>query len=279
MEALNEQGILNERIPLLKFILRPDCNIEKTAGAQLKEVDGKLKEIAPQETAVAQRKHQAVEELRRIKNEINEYQSKIKNIEDVDKNRLNMLRGEGLTPIYHAVVWLRENKNQFRAPIYEPPLISVSVRALSQKLKDFAALVDNVIVLDGEREAFHIYIDILRCSLSCFKIHKESPCEKPTVAPTPENLSGESLPVTYKFPTSDTVPIEKLQALVHSDEVKDCLSNPHVRNILKSLVLSQTPETSITDAMKEPIFLELAHACLKIVEPETFQQELDEDLD
>nr|SVE74579.1 EOG090X0JQ4 [Daphnia barbata] len=116
------------------------------------------------------------------------------------------------------------------------------------------------------------------CSLSCFKIHKESPCEKPTIPPTSENLSGERLPVTYQFPTSDTVPVEKLQALVHSDEVKGCLSNPHVRNILKSLVLSQTPETSIKDAMKEPIFLELAHACLKIVEPETFQQELDDDV-
>ena len=62
--------------------------------------------------------------------------------------------------------------------------------------------------------------------------------------------------------------------LVQSDELKECLSNPHVRDILKSLVQSQTPEASIKEAMKEPIFLELAHACLKIVEPEKFQQEL-----
>lgn len=61
---------------------------------------------------------------------------------------------------------------------------------------------------------------------------------------------------------------------VNSEELKECLSNPHVREILKSLVQSQTPETAIQDAMKEPIFLETAHACLKVIEPEKFQPEL-----
>lgn len=43
---------------------------EGDAGIQLKEVDVKLKELAPSETAVAQRKAQCYEEGRRIKNEI-----------------------------------------------------------------------------------------------------------------------------------------------------------------------------------------------------------------
>nr|CAG4651498.1 EOG090X0JQ4 [Simocephalus serrulatus]SVE94635.1 EOG090X0JQ4 [Simocephalus serrulatus] len=112
------------------------------------------------------------------------------------------------------------------------------------------------------------------CSLQCFKVHKESPCEKPTTPPLQENLPVEAVPLSYKFPTSDTVPIDKLQELANSEELKECLSNPHVREILKSLVQSQTPETAIQDAMKEPIFLETAHACLKVVEPEKFQPEL-----
>jgi len=53
-----------------------------------------------------------------------------------------------------------------------------------------------------------------------------------------------------------------------SEEVKECLANPHVRQMLTSLVQSQTTDTSIKEAMQEPIFLELAHACLKIVEPQ-----------
>lgn len=138
-----------------------------------------------------------------------------------------------------------------------------------------------------------IFISYFSCTVQCFNVHKELPCEKPALAPPSENLPVEHPPLTYRFPTADTVPVEKLQALgilfvlqnqevltfslfspAHSDELKECLSNPHVRNILKSLVQSQTPETSITNAMKEPIFLELAHACLKIVEPEKFQHEL-----
>lgn len=61
----------------------------------------------------------------------------------------------------------------------------------------------------------------------------------------------------------------------NSDEVKQCLSNPHVCNILTSLVQSKTPEKAIDEAMKEPIFFELAHACLKVVDPERFKEEND----
>ena len=54
------------------------------------------------------------------------YQSKLKNIEDVDKNRLDLLSGDhGLTHTHQAVMWLRENKHKFRAPIHEPPLMPV----------------------------------------------------------------------------------------------------------------------------------------------------------
>lgn len=121
---------------------------ERNASSELIEIDLKLKEIAPLGTALAQRKHQISEEIRNLKYEINgngemtnishtilefnfeifaaEYQSKVKNIEDVDKNRLNLLRDDhGLRSTYQAVLWLRDNKNKFRAPIHEPPLISV----------------------------------------------------------------------------------------------------------------------------------------------------------
>ncbi len=49
------------------------------------------------------------------------------------------------------------------------------------------------------------------CSLQCFKIHKESPCEKPAAPSSSENLPG--LPFTYKFPTADTVPLQMLEEL------------------------------------------------------------------
>nr|CAG4647571.1 EOG090X0JQ4 [Megafenestra aurita]SVE92784.1 EOG090X0JQ4 [Megafenestra aurita] len=113
------------------------------------------------------------------------------------------------------------------------------------------------------------------CSLPCFKAHKETPCEKPSAPCPSENLPIEAVPLSYKFPTTDTVPIEKLQALANSEELKESISNPHVREILKSLVQSQNPKEDIENAMKEPIFLEFAHACLKVVEPEKFKPDIE----
>nr|CAG4635206.1 EOG090X0JQ4 [Alona affinis] len=107
---------------------------------------------------------------------------------------------------------------------------------------------------------------IKHCSLDCYKVHRQSPCEKPSGVPPSDDNSAA--PFKYQFPTADTVPLDKLQELAGSEEVKECLSNPHVRQMLKSLVQSQTPDSSIKEAMQEPIFLELAHACLKIVEPQ-----------
>nr|CAG4642212.1 EOG090X0JQ4 [Eurycercus lamellatus] len=108
------------------------------------------------------------------------------------------------------------------------------------------------------------------CSVACFKLHREAPCVKPEQPQPCDDLLGS--PHKYKFATDDTVPIEKLQELgTESKEVKACLSNPHVRGLLTSLVHSQNPDTSIKEAMQEPIFLELAHACLKIVEPEKIE--------
>lgn len=62
--------------------------------------------------------------------------------------------------------------------------------------------------------------------------------------------------------------------LANSEELKESISNPHVREILKSLVQSQNPKEDIENAMKEPIFLEFAHACLKVVEPEKFKPDI-----
>nr|CAG4648407.1 EOG090X0JQ4 [Moina brachiata]SVE93390.1 EOG090X0JQ4 [Moina brachiata] len=108
------------------------------------------------------------------------------------------------------------------------------------------------------------------CSITCYKVHKETPCQKQSEQQVAVKLERETV-LGYDFPTSDTVMPEKLQALGSSEEVKQCLSNPHVRNILTSLVHSKAPEKAIDEAMKEPIFFELAHACLKVVEPERLQ--------
>nr|CAG4646727.1 EOG090X0JQ4 [Macrothrix elegans] len=110
------------------------------------------------------------------------------------------------------------------------------------------------------------------CSLTCFKTHRENPCEKPAPSTAEDDKINENIKPIYHFPTVDTVPVDKLEQLAESEEIKECLSNPHVRKILKSLVESKTPDVDIKEAMQEPIFLELAQACLKVVEPEKFEE-------
>lgn len=71
----------------------------------------------------------------------------------------------------------------------------------------------------------------------------------------------------YEFPTEDTVSVEKLRQLCKSKELIKCLQNSHLRDIMKAVVDSPNPTETIALAMKEPIFVEMADACLKIVEP------------
>lgn len=46
------------------------------------------------------------------------------------------------------------------------------------------------------------------------------------------------------------------------------LQNPHLRAMLENLVNSSDPAAGMEAAMQEPIFVELADQCLKVVEGE-----------
>ncbi|KAG7208898.1 hypothetical protein KM043_015079 [Ampulex compressa] len=103
------------------------------------------------------------------------------------------------------------------------------------------------------------------CSASCCKVHKADGCQPPE--PQQNQQREEENKRKYEFPTEDSVPLTKLQELQNSDEIKECLKNPHVRNIMKAILRDSNPTSAIALAMTEPIFTELADACLKVVEP------------
>lgn len=76
-----------------------------------------------------------------------EFQSKKKNIEDVDNQRLNALKTEfNLGQVYDAIIWLRANKDRFRAPIYEPPIISVSLFFVYEQVLFVIFIFQNLLV-------------------------------------------------------------------------------------------------------------------------------------
>lgn len=45
------------------------------------------------------------------------------------------------------------------------------------------------------------------------------------------------------------------------------LKNPHLRSIILAIDKSENPAKSMENAMQEPIFVEFADECLKVVEP------------
>lgn len=56
--------------------------------------------------------------------------------------------------------------------------------------------------------------------------------------------------------------------LENSSELKEILMNKHVRDILQELDSCSQPDKLLEQAMQEPIFVEFADACLKIVQDE-----------
>lgn len=101
--------------------------------------------------------------------------------------------------------------------------------------------------------------------MGCCKEHKAQSCKLP-ILPEKSKEHQRVSERKYEFPTEDTVPVEKLQQLHNSKELIQCLENPHLRDIMKTVVNSPNPTETIALAMREPIFVEMTDACLKIVE-------------
>ncbi|KAF6030444.1 ZNHIT3 [Bugula neritina] len=67
----------------------------------------------------------------------------------------------------------------------------------------------------------------------------------------------------------DRVAVEQLEKLCENDKLRELLCNKHLRDYL--VKVNSNPTKEIDKAMKEPIFLEFANECLKMVEPDRFQ--------
>lgn len=66
----------------------------------------------------------------------------------------------------------------------------------------------------------------------------------------------------------DTVSPKDLQKLEESETIKNMLKNSHLRNFLQEINSAPNSWNAMRLAMIEPIFLEFADECMKIVEPE-----------
>lgn len=73
-----------------------------------------------------------------------------------------------------------------------------------------------------------------------------------------------------EIPDEFIVPDHVLELLKESDELKDLLRNQHLRDFLKFAHDTYNPHGFMKVAMNEPLFVEFADACLKVLHPEKY---------
>ncbi|NWX15017.1 ZNHI3 protein, partial [Aegotheles bennettii] len=64
----------------------------------------------------------------------------------------------------------------------------------------------------------------------------------------------------------DRVPLQKLALLGESAELRALLLNPHLRQLLLAVDQAQEKSSIMKKYMQEPLFVEFADCCLRIVE-------------
>ncbi|XP_073980998.1 zinc finger HIT domain-containing protein 3 isoform X2 [Rhodnius prolixus] len=102
------------------------------------------------------------------------------------------------------------------------------------------------------------------CSANCWKHHKLEGCNKQEESDELNKQSSSNQ--RYLYPSEDTIPLGKLHLLRHNKKLKDIVGNPHLKTILEAVNNADDPTQMIHEAMLEPIFVEFADECLKVVQ-------------
>ncbi|XP_062072263.1 zinc finger HIT domain-containing protein 3 isoform X1 [Lepus europaeus] len=119
------------------------------------------------------------------------------------------------------------------------------------------------------------------CSLACFRTHKEQ-CN-PETRPVEKKRSAVSAKTTKPVENQgnddsvadflnsdeeeDRVSLQNLRNLGESATLRSLLLNPHLRQLIISLDQGDDKAKLMRDYMQEPLFVEFADCCLRIVEP------------
>ncbi|XP_060912233.1 zinc finger HIT domain-containing protein 3 [Labrus mixtus] len=111
------------------------------------------------------------------------------------------------------------------------------------------------------------------CSLCCYKRHKDT-CV-PVEQPAPPHHEAERTSNTEQWTVEDLlhegdvvdkVPLQRLQLLGQSKELRDLLCNPHLRRLLRSVDAADNKSDAMKAAMQEPLFAEFSDQCLRVVD-------------
>ncbi|NXJ53004.1 ZNHI3 protein, partial [Spizaetus tyrannus] len=118
------------------------------------------------------------------------------------------------------------------------------------------------------------------CSVLCCRAHKggwavEGAGGVPA-APSPAPAARLSAPaggpwsvedILTEDDEQDRVPLQKLKLLGESEELRGLLLNPHLQQLLLTVDQAEDKSSLMKKYMQEPLFVEFADCCLRIVEP------------
>ncbi|KAJ3182226.1 Zinc finger HIT domain-containing protein 3 [Gaertneriomyces sp. JEL0708] len=100
------------------------------------------------------------------------------------------------------------------------------------------------------------------CSLSCFRTHKETPCEKTTAAPpTPKEESKPDLPIEEDSLLSGDV----LLKLKQCKDVQSLVSLPELQKILAEVDGAAQPEKALDNLRNDPLMSEFIEKALEVI--------------
>ncbi|NXN97916.1 ZNHI3 protein, partial [Rhinopomastus cyanomelas] len=120
------------------------------------------------------------------------------------------------------------------------------------------------------------------CSVPCCKSHQERCAPEPRqeqvavgqAGPGGNSRSGQSAGRSWSVEDiltgedeQDRVALQRLKLLGESEELRDLLLNPHLRQLLLTLDQAEDKSSLLKKYMQEPLFVEFADCCLGIVEP------------
>ncbi|KAF8569312.1 Zinc finger HIT domain-containing protein 3 [Paragonimus westermani] len=112
------------------------------------------------------------------------------------------------------------------------------------------------------------------CSVSCYKQHKTVGCDPKDRQNSPKTETDSALlfddTADWNFELEDTgadyVPVRKLELLRNSQQLRNLLGNPHLRRYLENINNSNRPDLAMERAMREPLFIEFADECLRVIQ-------------
>ncbi|XP_068272092.1 zinc finger HIT domain-containing protein 3 [Nyctibius grandis] len=122
------------------------------------------------------------------------------------------------------------------------------------------------------------------CSVPCCRTHKER-CTPEPKREQGRSAAGQAFPgganraghradspwsvedILTEDEEQDRVPLQRLKLLGESEELRGLLLNPHLRQLLLTVDQAEDKSSLMKKYMQEPLFVEFADCCLRIVEP------------